>query len=94
MPPATPDGHSATQQQILAAVQDAKNYIAQADVYQQCLLDYVAAQKKQATEDKKTFDSYIETSIQRKIDSNQKTKVRIGAEINAAVSDFKMSHPN
>jgi len=94
VPPATPDGHSATQQQILAAVQDAKNYIAQADVYQQCLLDYVAAQKKQATEDKKTFDSYIETSIQRKIDSNQKTKVRIGAEINAAVSDFKMSHPN
>lgn len=94
IPPASPDGHTATQQQILAAVQDAKNFIAQSDVYQQCLLDYVAAQKKQAVEDKKTFDSYIETSIQKKVDDNQKTKIRVGSEINAAVNDFKMSHPN
>ena len=94
VPPASPDGHTATQQQILAAVADAKNYISQSDVYQQCLLDYVAAQKKQATEDKKTFDTYIETSTQKKIEDNQKTKIKIGSEINTAVSDFKMSHPN
>jgi len=94
VPPASPNGHTATQQQILAAVQDAKNYISQSDVYQQCLLDYVAGQKKQAEDDKKTFDSYIETSAQKKIDENQKTKIKIGSEINAAVSDFKMSHPN
>jgi len=92
--PVSPDGHTATQQQILAAVSDAKNFISQSDVYQQCLLDYVAAQKKQAVEDKKTFDTYIETSIQKKIDDNQKTKIKVGSEINAAVSDFKMSHPN
>lgn len=94
IPPAAPNGRTATQQDISASVTDAKNYMAQADVYQQCLLDYVAAQKKQAVEDKKTFDSYIETSIQKKIEDNQKTKVRVGSEINGALNDFKMAHPN
>lgn len=94
VPPATPDGRAANQQQILGAVSDAKNFISQSDVYQQCLLDYVQAQKKQAADDKKPFDSYIETSIQKKIDDNQKTKIRVGQEINGAVADFKMSHPN
>ena len=92
--PAAPNGRAATQQQILGAVSDAKNFISQSDVYQQCLLDYVGAQKKQAVEDKKPFDSYIETSAQKKIDDNQKMKIKVGSEINAAVSDFKMSHPN
>lgn len=92
--PATPDGHTATQQQVLAAVADAKNFISQSDVYQQCVMDSVQAQKKQAVEDKKTFDPYIQTSAQKKVDDNQKTKIKVGLEINTAVSDFKMSHPN
>ncbi|HEY2835102.1 MAG TPA: hypothetical protein VGI89_00940 [Rhizomicrobium sp.] len=94
IPPAAPNGRTATQQDISASVTDAKNYMAQADVYQQCLLDYVIAQKKQAVEDKKPFDSYIETSIQKKVEDNQKTKVKVGSEINGALSDFKMAHPN
>lgn len=93
IPPAAPNGRTATQQDIQAAVTDARNYMAQADVYQQCLLDYVAAQKKQAAEDKQTFDTYIETSTQKKIEDNQKIKIKVGAEINSALNDFKMSHP-
>jgi hypothetical protein len=94
IPPVAPNGRTISQQDLSAAVSDAKNFIAQSDVYQQCLLDYVQAQKKQATEDKKPFDSYIETSTQKKIDDNQKTKIRVGSEINTAVSDFKMAHPH
>jgi len=101
IPPAAPDGRTASQQQIAAAVTDAKNFIAQSDVYQNCLLDYVRTQKEQAAEalkdkdnkDKKPFDPYIETQIQQQIDSNQAAKVRTGAEINAAVNDFKLAHP-
>ena len=101
IPPAAPDGRTATQQQIAAAVSDAKNFIAQSDVYQNCLLDYVRTQKEAAAEalkdkdnkDKKPFDPYIETQIQKQIDSNQAAKVRTGAEINAAVNDFKLAHP-
>ncbi len=101
IPPAAPDGRTASQQQMTAAVTDAKNFIAQSDVYQNCLLDYVKTQKEAAAttladrdnKDKKPFDPYIETQIQRQIDSNQADKVRTGAEINAAVNDFKMAHP-
>ena len=93
IPPAAPDGHTATQQQIMAAVGDAKNFISQSDIYQQCLLDYVQAQKDQAVKDKKPFDAYIETTIQKQIASNQTAKIKTGADINAAVNDYKMAHP-
>jgi hypothetical protein len=100
IPPAAPDGRTATQQQIAAAVTDAKNFIAQSDVYQNCLLDYVKTQKEEAAKaladrdnkDKRPFDPYIETQIQKQIASNQAAKVRTGNEINAAVNDFKMAH--
>jgi hypothetical protein len=93
IPPAAPDGKTATQAQITAAVTDAKNFISQSDVYQTCLLDYVRTQKEQAVTDKKPFDSYIETTIQKQVDSNQAAKVRTGADINAAVNAYKMAHP-
>jgi hypothetical protein len=91
--PAAPDGRTVTQQQLMAAVGDAKNFIAQSDVYQQCLLDYVQAQKDEAVKDKKPFDTYIETTVQKQVDVNQSAKVRAGAEINAAVNDYKTTHP-
>ncbi len=94
IPPAAPDGRTVSQQQIAGAVTDAKNFIAQSDVYQNCLLDYLTTQKEAAAKDKKPFDTYIEATVQKQIDSNQAAKVRTGAEINAAVNDFKMAHPN
>lgn len=93
IPPVSPDGHTATQQQLVAAVGDAKNFISQSDVYQQCLLDYVKAQKDLATENKTPFDTSIETTAQKQIDANQATKIRVGSEINTAVNTYKMSHP-
>jgi hypothetical protein len=93
IPPAAPDGRTVSQQQLMAAVGDAKNFIAQSDVYQQCLLDYLQAQKDQAAKDKKPFDAYIETTVQKQVDSNQAAKVKAGADINAAVNDYKMTHP-
>jgi hypothetical protein len=101
LPPAAPDGRTASQQQMTGAVTDAKNFIAQSDVYQNCLLDYVKTQKAEAAKNladkdnknKRPFDPYIETMVQKQIDSNQAAKVRTGAEINAAVNDFKMAHP-
>jgi hypothetical protein len=93
IPPAAPDGHTATQQQMIGAVGDAKNFIAQSDVYQQCLLDYVQAQKDDATKNKTPFDTSIETTAQKQIADNQAAKVKTGADINAAVGNYKASHP-
>lgn len=92
--PVAPDGRTSTQAQMMAAVTDAKNFISQSDVYQQCMVDYVKAQKDAATKDKRPFDKFIESDAMKKIDENQSDKVKVGAEINGAVAAFKASHPN
>jgi hypothetical protein len=94
IPPAAPDPRKATPQQMHDAVNDAKNFISQSDVYQLCLANYVQAQKDEAVKEKTPFDVAMAADIQKKIDYNQAAKVRTGAEINDAVSAYKMAHPN
>jgi hypothetical protein len=93
IPPAAPDGHTASQQQMVGAVGDAKSFIAQSDVYQQCLLDYVQAQKDQATQVKKPFDTFVETTAMKQIADNQAAKIKAGSDINTAIGDYKAAHP-
>lgn len=93
IPPAAPNGRTATQQEMVAAVNDAKNFIAQSDVYQQCLLDYVQTQKKLAAKNKNSFDASIVADVNKKINENQAEKQRTGDAINAAVNLYKTTHP-
>jgi hypothetical protein len=92
--PAAPDGRNSTQAQMMGAVTDAKNFIAQSDVYQQCLLSYVTAQKDLATKNKTPFDKFIESEAMKKVNQNQADKEKVGSEINGAVALYKQSHPN
>jgi hypothetical protein len=92
--PAAPDGRTSTQQQMAAGVGDANRFMKDSDAYQTCLVDYVKAQKDQATKDKTTFDKFIEQDAMKKINENQAEKVKVGTEINGAVAVFKSSHPN
>jgi len=92
--PVAPDGRTSTQAQMMAAVTDAKNFIAQSDVYQRCLLDYVTAQKALATKNKTPFDKFIESEAMKKVSVNQAEKEKVGSEINGAVAVYKQSHPN
>jgi hypothetical protein len=92
--PVAPDGRASTQAQMMAAVTDAKNFIAQSDVYQQCLLSYVQAQKDLAAKDKTPFDKFIESEAMKKVNQNQADKQKVGSEINGAVAVYKQSHPN
>jgi len=94
IPPVAPDGRTATQAQMVASAGDARSFISQSDVYQQCMVDYVKAQKDQATKDKTTFDASIETDAMKKISENQSEKVKVGTDINAAIAAFKSSHAN
>jgi len=92
--PAAPDGRTSSQAEMMAAAGDARNFIAQSDVYQQCLVDYIKAQKDLAAKDKTPFDKSIEADATKKINENQADKVKVGADINAAIAAFKSSHPN
>ncbi|HEV7959937.1 MAG TPA: hypothetical protein VGP01_02820 [Rhizomicrobium sp.] len=91
--PAAPDGKTSTQAQLMAAAGDARSFIAQSDVYQQCLADYVKAQRDLAIKNKTPFDNSIQTDALKKISENQDEKVKVGGDINAAIGAFKASHP-
>jgi hypothetical protein len=94
IPPAAPDPRKATAQQMHDALNDAKNFISQSDVYQLCLVNYIQAQKDEAAKEKTPFDVAMAASLQKKIEGNQAAKVRTGAEINDAMTAYKMAHPN
>lgn len=94
IPPAAPDPRKATSQQMHDAVNDAKAFISQSDVYQLCLANYIQAQRDEAVKEKTPFDAAMAANLQKKIDSNQAAKIRTGAEINDAVSAYKLAHPN
>ena len=94
IPPAAPDPRKATPQQMHDAVNDAKAFISQSDVYQLCLANYIQAQRDEAVKEKTPFDAAMAANLQKKIDSNQAAKIRTGAEINDAVSAYKLAHPN
>jgi hypothetical protein len=91
--PVAPDGKTSTQAQLMAAAGDARSFIAQSDVYQQCLADYVKAQRDLATKNKNPFDTSIQADALKKISENQDEKVKVGGDINAAIGAFKASHP-
>jgi uncharacterized lipoprotein YmbA len=91
--PAAPDGKTSSQAQMKAGIGDANRFMKDSDVYQQCLVDYVKAQKDQAAKDKTTFDVSIEADAMKKIKENQDEKVKVGGDVNAAIGVFKASHP-
>lgn len=95
-PPVPPsvDGATATRDQLVAAVNAAKSYISASDAYQQCIGDYIAAQKADAAKNKTTFDPAIEQAETAKVDANQASKQRVGDAVNAAVGAYKSAHPN
>ena len=91
--PAAVDGASVTADQLRAAIADAKNFIAQSDVYQECLGKELDAAKQQAVTDKKKFDQSIADAAMAKADANQKMKEKVGAEANNAIAAYKKAHP-
>ncbi|MGH6828481.1 MAG: hypothetical protein ACREFW_06200 [Rhizomicrobium sp.] len=91
--PVAPDGRSATQAQMVAAANDARRFIRDSDTFQQCLVDYVIAQRKQAKDNKTTFDKSIADDATKRVDENQATKVKVGANVNSALAAYKSAHP-
>ena len=95
LPPAAVDGSVATEKQMKSALTDVKDFIKASDDYQNCMnSEFIAMQKKaKESKDKTPLDPSIASSVQAKIDSNQKLKERIGAEYNTAVAAYKAKHP-
>jgi hypothetical protein len=88
------DGAAATADQMRAALAEARNFIAQSGLYQECLTREVEAAKAQATTAGQPFEPTIETSARAKLDASLKAQERVGAMTNNAMASFKNAHPN
>jgi hypothetical protein len=90
--PAPVDGAQLSEQQMRAAADAARNFIAQSNVYQVCLTNALDAAKTQATADGKPFDASLESSLKAKADANEKVRDKVGIEINTAIDVYKQTH--
>lgn len=91
MPPPV-DGTNIDPDQLRAAVAAAKGFIAESDVYQNCLIGELDAAKTQASSEGRSLDPAIENQTRLRVAANQKTKERVGTEINTAIDVYKKTH--
>ena len=91
MPPPV-DGTNVKPDQLRAAVTAAKGFIAESDVYQNCLLSELDAAKTQASTEGHPLDPTVESQMRLKLAANQKVKEKVGTEINTAIDVFKKTH--
>jgi hypothetical protein len=69
-----------------AALADARNFIAQSSLYQDCLLKEVEAAKLLAATSGMPFEPMIETSARLKIAASRKAQERVGDQVNGAIT--------
>ena len=90
--PPSVDGAHANPDQLRAAVAAAKGFIALSDVYQSCLVSELDAARTQASADGHPLDSGMESQTRLHLAANQKTKEKVGTEINTAIDVYKKTH--
>jgi hypothetical protein len=88
------DGAAATADQMRAAMADARNFIAQSGVFQDCLTKEVEDAKSQAVTAGQAFESSIEAGARARMDANKKQQERVGATLDGAMLAYKNAHPN
>jgi hypothetical protein len=90
--PSPVDGAHLNEDQLRAAVAAAKGYLAQSDLYQTCLKGELDAAKTQAGTEGKLLGTGLETAMRSRVASNQKSKEKVGLEINNAIFIYKKTH--
>jgi hypothetical protein len=88
------DGAMLSADQLRGAMSDARNFIAQSGVYQDCLAREADAAKTQAAADGQPLDPAIETGNKARIAASQRAQERVGLSINAALTAYKQAHSN
>ena len=90
--PAPVNGTNVNPDQLRAAVTAAKGFIAESDVYQNCLISELDAAKTQAGTEGHPLDPTVESQTRLKLAAIQKTKEKVGTEINTAIDVYKKTH--
>ena len=88
------DGAAATADQMRAAMADARSFIAESGVYQECLAKEVEDAKAQAAGAGQPFEASIEATARAKVEASRKAQERVGATLNNAMVAYKNAHSN
>lgn len=92
--PAFVDGNAASADQMRAALADARAFIAQSGIYQDCVRQDLALARAQAAAEGKTVDPAAEVAAKARIAASQQAQDRVGQASNAALTTYKMVHAN
>lgn len=88
------DGAVASADQMRAAMAEARNFIAESGVYQECLAKEVDDAKSQAAANGQPFESSIEAAARARADVSKKAQERVGVTLNNAMAAYKNAHSN
>src|SRR6266702_4360317 len=88
------DGAAATADEMRIALAEARNFIAQSGLYQECLAREVEAAKAQAVTASQPFEPTIEAAARAKAEASKKAQERVGTMSNNAMVAFKNAHAN
>lgn len=86
--PVVPDGARATPNQIVAAQNDIKAFVAASDNYQSCLTQEIARQKALAAQNNAELDPNLQTTVQAKSVAQRKDAQQLAETWGAAVEAF------
>lgn len=91
--PAPLDGNAATEDQMRNALADARSFIAQSGMFQDCLNQELAADRTQAAAEGHPLDPALEASLKARIAASQKAQDKVGLTSNMALTAYKNAHP-
>jgi len=89
-PPPPIDGATATIDQMRTATAAAKQYLADSDDFQTCLVNEIAATDLQREAPKAAA---LQKQLDARTQANQARKESVGNAINAAIRAYKAAHP-
>jgi hypothetical protein len=81
--PQAVDGYTASRAQVLAGMAAQKTYIAQADIYQRCIADFVAARRG-----KRPIDVALNLIETHRLAASQADQQKVAAQVQIAIRTF------
>ncbi len=86
--PSRVNGYTASHQQVLAGMAAQKKYIAQADAYQRCIVDFVAARRTAADRDKKSMDVAMTVIENHRLAASQADRQTVSDQVRIAIAAY------
>jgi hypothetical protein len=86
--PATLDGYTASREQIVANIAAQKKYVLQANSFQRCIVDFVAARKATAAQEKMSLDMALVVIENHRLAASQASKQQVADQVKISVMAF------